>query len=568
MPQARRRPARRGTVTPIRPLTPLGAGQSALARGEWSVAKRHFESALAQGEQAEALEGLGLAAWWLDKSDLVFESRRRAYRLYRQRKQAAAAARIAVWLAWDSAAFLGEMAVANGWLQRAHTLLDGQPECVEHAFLAVREGALVLLDDGDAERALTLAERAVAVARRVGSVDFEMVGGALRGFALVTAGQVTDGMRQLDEVNAAVLAGELTDPIAIGLACCYLVAACERAHDGDRAIQWCRRLKRFCTNWGLKPLLAVCRTQYASVCVWRGEWAEAERELITATDELTMCRPGMCGEGQSRLGELRRRQGRLDEAAVLFEEAGAHPLAMLGRIALSLDRAEPRKAIDLAERYLRHVSVKSRTERAGALELLARAAAALARPDLAMRASEELDAISRDVPFQHLRAAAASARGHVGVAGGDHQAARRHFEDTVDLFDGCHAPFETARARLDLARTLVRLGQPAAARDEVRQAARILARIDAAFELQQAKAIEHEIETAVAPASRPSPAGLSPREQEVIRLIATGCSNVAIGERLFISGHTVHRHVANIFSKLNVRSRSAIVAKAASLGLL
>lgn len=567
MPQARRR-ARRGTVTPIRPLTPLSAGQTALARGDWAAAKRHFEVALAQGEQAEALEGLGLAAWWLDKSDLVFESRRRAYRLYRQRKQSAAAARLAVWLAWDSAAFLGEMAVANGWLQRAHTLLDGQPECVEHAFLAVREGVLVLMDEGDAERALALANQAVAVSRRVGSVDFEMVGGALRGFALVTAGHVTEGMRQLDEVNAAVLAGEFSDPIAIGLASCYLIAACERARDGDRAIQWCRRLKRFCTNWGLRPALAVCRTQYASVCVWRGDWAEAERELVRATDELTSTRPGMCGEGQSRLGELRRRQGRLDEAAALFDEAGSHPLAALGRIALSLDRGEPRKSVDLAERYLRHVPEKSRTERAGALELLARAAASLGRPDLATSASEELQAISHAVPFQHLLAAAAAARAHAAVAAGDDRAARRHFEDAVDLFERCSAPFETGRARLDLARTLARLGESAAARDEARQAARTLARIEAAFELSQARAIEHELDTADAPMARSSTAGLSAREQEVIRLIATGCSNVAIGRRLFISGHTVHRHVANIFGKLNVNSRSEVVAKAASMGLI
>jgi DNA-binding CsgD family transcriptional regulator len=547
----------------------LGAGQTALARGEWAAAKRHFQAALAHGEQAEALEGLGLAAWWLDKHDLVFESRRRAYRLYRQRKQVVAAARVAVWLAWDSGAFLGEMAVANGWLQRAHTLLEGQPDCAEHAWLAVREGVRALLEDGDAERALALADHAIAVARRVGSVDFEMVGGALRGFALVTAGQAADGMRQLDEVNAAVLAGELTDPIAIGLACCYLVAACERAHDADRAIQWTRRLRRFCTHWGLRPLLAVCRTQYASVCVWRGDWVEAERELVTATDELTTSRPGMSGEGQSRLGELRRRQGRLDEAADLFEEAGAHPLATLGRIALSLDRGEPKKAIDLAERYLRQLPDKNQTERAGVLELLARASGMTGASDLAIRASTELDTISQDVPFPHLRAAAAAARAHAALAGGDDQSARRHFEDAVDLFQGSGAPFETARARLDLARTLGRLGQAAVARDEVRQAARALARIAAAFELAQAKALERELDAAgEAAASLPVPAGLSQREREVIRLIATGCSNVAIGRRLFISGHTVHRHVANIFSKLNVRSRSAIVAKAAALGLL
>src|SRR5262245_28922656 len=103
-----KRGVRRNNVTPIRPVAPLDAGGAALARGDWRAAKRHFQIALARHESPEAHEGLGLAAWWLDQADLVFTSRRRAYRLYRQRDDYRSAARIAVWLAWDSAAFLGE----------------------------------------------------------------------------------------------------------------------------------------------------------------------------------------------------------------------------------------------------------------------------------------------------------------------------------------------------------------------------------------------------------------------------------------------------------------------------
>ena len=136
-----------------------------------------------------------------------------------------------------------------------------------------------------------------------------MVGRALHGFARVTAGSVEEGLQELDEVNAAVLAGEMSDRVLIGLACCYLIAACERIRDYERAVQWCDRLKAFCTKWGLRPLFAVCRTQYASVCMWRGAWEEAERELTSAADELAACRPAMTGEGLVRLGELRRRQG-------------------------------------------------------------------------------------------------------------------------------------------------------------------------------------------------------------------------------------------------------------------
>ncbi|HMJ83720.1 MAG TPA: hypothetical protein VK504_11160, partial [Vicinamibacterales bacterium] len=91
-------------------------GAECLAAGAWHEARRFFESALAERETADALEGLGLAAWWLDDADAVFASRERAYKLYLDADDRRSAARVAVWLAWDCFAFRGETAVANGWL--------------------------------------------------------------------------------------------------------------------------------------------------------------------------------------------------------------------------------------------------------------------------------------------------------------------------------------------------------------------------------------------------------------------------------------------------------------------
>ena len=67
---------------------------------------------------------------------------------------------------------------------------------------------------------------------------------------------------------------------------------------------------------------------------------------------------------------------------------------------------------------------------------------------------------------------------------------------------------------------------------------------------------------------RTSNGGLTDREAEVLRLVAGGLSNQLIGERLFVSEHTVHRHLANIFSKLSVSSRAAAAAQAARRGLI
>ena len=74
-------------------------GDVALAHGDWEAAQAAFARALDVKEMPEALEGQGLAAWWLDNAQIVFDSRERAYRLYRDRGDRRGAARIAVWLA-------------------------------------------------------------------------------------------------------------------------------------------------------------------------------------------------------------------------------------------------------------------------------------------------------------------------------------------------------------------------------------------------------------------------------------------------------------------------------------
>jgi len=563
-------------VSSSQPVDDVTAGREALEAGAWQQAQRAFERALATAETPEALEGLGLAAWWLDLAVVVFDSRERAYRAYRSRGDHVSAARVAVWLAWDSAAFRGEEGVAHGWLERARRLLEGQPESPEHAFLANRASVFALLDDGNPEEAAGLAAEAIRVGRAIGNIDYEMVGRALHGFALVTMGRVPEGLRELDEVSAAILAGELSDRLMIGLAGCYVIGACDRVRDHARAIQWCDRIKEHSRKWGLKPLFAVCRTQYASVCMWRGAWDEAERELTNACDELAICRPGMTTDGLARLGELRRRQGRLDEATALFDRSGAHPIALLGRAAIALDQGDSRSATELAERHLRRLPVKNRTERAAALELLIRAKTDLGSDDdldRAHMAMEELRTIATEAQTPALLASASLAAGLLALAAGDLDLARRELEDAVDLYEKGGAPFEVARTRLDLARVMERLHRTDAAVAEINRAIEGLTRLGAHLDISTAEAMRDRLaasphQPAVSDAAARDTSGLTAREVEVLRLISNGLSNQAIAKKLYISEHTVHRHVANTLAKLDVSSRSAAVAQAARLGLL
>jgi len=546
------------------------AGDAALARGAWTEARESFAAALAVSESPEALEGVGLAAWWLDLADVVFDSRERGYRLFLSRDDRVGAARLAVWLAWDYWAFHGEHAVANGWLQRARRHLADAAPCPEHAWLESREGALALLDEGDPDRAYAHATATIAAAQAAGSIDLEMLGRALQGLALVSSGAVGEGMRNLDEVNAAVVAGELTDLVAIGLASCYMIAACDRVRDYDRAMQWCTRLKAFSAKWGLRPLFAVCRTQYASICMWRGTWLEAEQELAAATEELSASRPGMVADGLAHLAELRRRQGRLVEAAAMFEQCESHGVAVLGRAELAFDRGEWVPAAEMAERYLRKVPPHNRTDRASGLDLLIRARLAAGDRAAAKTALAELTAIATIVATVPLTAASSLANGRVALADGDEDTAQRCCEDAVDGYLKSGAPFELALARMELARVLAARGRTEDAREEVHRAIAALSELKAEFEMSRARALLTSLErpgaarvTAADPKS-----GLTTRELEVLRLVAAGSSNQRIAEQLFVSEHTVHRHVANILGKLNVSSRAAAVAQAARRGLL
>jgi ATP/maltotriose-dependent transcriptional regulator MalT len=351
-----------------------------------------------------------------------------------------------------------------------------------------------------------------------------------------------------------------------------MIAACERVRDYDRAVQWCARLKVFCAKWGLRPLFAVCRTQYASICMWRGTWMEAEQELIAAGEELAASRPAMTPDAIVRLAELRRRQGRLTEAASMFDQAGAHGLALLGRAELAFDRGDMRSAAEHIDRYLRRVPTQNRTDRSAGLELLVRAQATAGDLDGARTALAELAAITAVVATLPLKAATSLASGWVAMASGNEDDARRHFEDAVDRFVQSNAPYEVARARIELARALASLDRIDDAALEARRAIDVLTELKAELEISRARLLLDSLPRS-APASdtlsRPrNDSGLTVRELEVLRLVADGLTNQAIAEKLFVSDHTVHRHLANILNKLSVSSRAAAVAQAARRGLL
>ena len=546
-------------------------GDEALAIGAWEDACAAFQGALLIRESPECLEGLGMASWWLDLADLVFDSRERAYRLYLARQDRRGAARMAVWLGWDCWAFRGECAIANGWLLRARRLLEGEPDCYERAWLETREAAFCLLEERDVDRALVLAAEGIRLAEQAKEADLEVLGRSIQGLALVASGSIPEGMRCLDEANTAVISGEMTDLVIIGLASCYLIAACERVRDYDRAAEWCERLKVFSSKWGLRPLFAVCRTQYASLCIWRGTWLQADQELCAAKEELSASRPAMAGDASVRLGELRRRQGRLAEAQALFEGSLPAGASQLGLATIALDNADPKSAVEYAQRYLRQIPAHSRLDRAPGLEVVIRGLVDLGELRLAQEAMAELSDVATRTGTVALRAATEMAGGYIALAEKQNQVARRHFEDGLDAYMTAGAPFEQGRARVLLAKALMVLGERQSAIDQARSAIHLFADLNAELEITRAQEFMCVLtaDGVVEESANKRTGGiLSRREVEIIQLVANGMNNHIIAERLFISEHTVHRHLANILAKFNVNSRAAAVAHAAQRGLL
>jgi RNA polymerase sigma factor (sigma-70 family) len=537
------------------------AGWAELAAGRWEDARGSFAAALDAEETAEGWEGLSWAAWWLDDAPPVFEARERAYRLYRERGDEADAARMATWLAVDELDFRGAAAVAGGWLRRAHRHLDALEPGPAHGWLAFQEG-FVAHASGDTERACELAASAAELGRLHGVPDLEMLGLALEGGALVACAEVEQGMQRLDEATTIALAGEATVPISSAWTCCFLVTACMSVLDLERAVAWCDRIAEFAERYGSRYMLAFCRADYGIVDMRRGRWDDAEAMLEAAVQDYSRSRPAWVGGPLVALAELRRRQGRLEDAAVLLEEAGTSRSAELCRARIALGEGDAHHAIEILDRLLRRIDDRRRLDRAAALELLVHARAAQGGLEEGAAALAAFREAEQAVGTPLLRAAADLADGVLAASAGEHERARQLLEDAVDRYGECGEPYEAARARLALATSLAAAGSPEAATREATAARARFLELGAALDAEGARRVLEGIQ-------RPDTAlaELTHREREILGLVAEGLTNRQIAERLVISEHTVHRHVTNVLRKLDVPSRTAAAAIAAREGI-
>jgi DNA-binding CsgD family transcriptional regulator len=343
---------------------------------------------------------------------------------------------------------------------------------------------------------------------------------------------------------------------------CYLVQGCEQARDWDRAEQWCGRVMDFCRRFDLGSPFSRCRTHYSTVLLWRGDWAAAEHELQQAAEALQFQRPLFAAEAWARLGELRRRQGRWEEAAELFKRSRSLPTARIGQAELRLDQDDPDGAVETAERVLDGMGPKGRLERGPALEVFVRASVEAHRPDQVASAVEELTEIAQNAGIEAVGAAALWADGIYRRALGDTEQAIVLLEKGVELFERAGGPYDAARARLDLASAFLADGRAGTAAEEALAAQDAFEQLGATADARRASRLAGQARNI------PLADKLTARQIEILRLLAVGLTNREVAMRLVLSEHTVKRHVTNILTRLGLPSRAAAVAYASRVNLL
>ncbi len=262
----------------------LQTARDAIKRRAWREAFDLLREADVSTELLpEDLESLAKVAWCTGRFQDYIDTYERAYAKYVERGNRSRAAYVALWL---SIVYGSRRAasVAAGWRNRAVRMLDQEPECLEHGYLAILVHSDTALAQGDLGRALGHASSAFEIGKRFGDRDLQAFGLYWKGVVLVRKGEVTEGTVLLDEAMAAALGGEL-GPFTTSCIFCWTIMTCQNLADYRRAAEWIEAGERLCEREDLGVMSGDCRVHRAQIMRLRGAWVKAEQEARRACDE-------------------------------------------------------------------------------------------------------------------------------------------------------------------------------------------------------------------------------------------------------------------------------------------
>jgi DNA-binding CsgD family transcriptional regulator/tetratricopeptide (TPR) repeat protein len=529
---------RAGDAGAIRRLAPPAAGAASAAGGH-RQALEHWEAALAAQDgadppgRAQALEGVAVEAYLCGRSERALEARRAVLAIH---EAAGDARRVGDDLRWLSRILWwsgrGTEATAAG--DRSIAVLEAFPDSQELAMALSGRSQLAMLAERH-EEAIALGDRAVRLARRID--DRETVAHALTNVGTTLLGRSDhERGRALLEEAFTLAAGAGQDDHAARALVNLATATLVRRRDDPRVVDDVDRALRFARERDLEGYVQYLLGARANLRLLRGEWPAAEADARSALELGEQPGVSAC-PALVALGRLQARRGEPDAGATL-DEAWRRAVATD-----ELQRLAPAAA--------------ARAEHAWLDGDLA-ATAAAARPAYEIATAHD-DAWSRGELAHWLWRAGAPVRPHAGDPEPYARSMAGDWRGAAAAWAALGFPYERADALGDADDAAARL-EALATFDEygaARAASHLRRRLRAAG--------VRRIPRGPRPASRAGPAGITPRETEVLDLVVQGATDAQIARTLVIAPKTVGHHVSAVLAKLGVASRREAGAARARL---
>ncbi len=539
-------------------LDDLAQARADYERGDWAAALDTWSGVPLEELGVDDLRGSARSAFLLGRRDDAIDRYQRAFRLYQEAGDPVGAVDCAFHLAMVFGTS-GEPAMAAGWTARAAGLLERLgPDPVEAGYVSFLQ-MYRDLGAGDWQSAIAKADATTDIGRRHGDDDLLALGLCAGGRIRIYSGRAAEGLTRLDEAMAAAAAGEVS-PEVFGNVYCIAIEGCQEIAAFDRVAEWTSALHRWCAAQpGLVAFTGQCSIHRGQVMRQRGAWDEALEEFGLAAERYRLANTlDAIGQAEGERGDVFRLRGEYAEAEAAYQRAGetaSTPSPGWPCSGWRVVRATPPRPpyADWSRRPGDPVG-RCRVLPAAVDVLLAVDALEEARTVASL-----LDDVAAAAGSVAMLAFSAYASGAVELASGDAAGALPYLRKARQLWARIEAPYELARVRLLTGRALQALGDEGSARQDL-EAARD------AFLALGARPLADEAASLLEPASLP--AGLTAREVEVLRLVASGRSNPQIAADLTLSEKTVARHLSNIFGKLDVASRTAAAAYAYEHGLV
>ena len=479
----------------------LEAGREAARKHAWREAYDLLQQANADEPlAAEDLEFLAEAAWWTGKLEEAIDLRERAYASYVEAGEPRRAALLAMMISGDHGK-KGAGAVAGGWLSRAASLLENEPEGVEHGHLALAFGTGAVMM-GQLEAAQENLARSRELATRYGDRNLEAMAMVFQGATLVMSGQPSEGLAVLDEVTARAVSGEL-DPLATGMVYCVTIHSCQTVGDCGRAAEWTTQANRWCDRLDVSGFPGACRVHRAEIMRLQGNWDSAEQQATQACDELGAYFSLITAAGFHEVGEIRRRRGdfaQAEEAYGKANELGHVTGAQPGLALLRLAQGKVESAAAAIRRALENDGLDplTRAHLLPAQVEIALAAGELARARTAAAELEEIADMYRidGARTPHMEGTLQLVLGRIRVAEKDFDGAESAFKAARSTWERVGAPYETAQARMFLGIAYRGKDDEHSARDEIEAAKATFERLGATLDTQRAAELLGETSTA------------------------------------------------------------------------